>query len=182
MNQYLKIPRGINVINTNDLIFRKVIEEIGKYHSRVLFGTYRSNYAKGKAYLSQKYGISKTAIKKLHKVKISTYGYNNIGEQYGNYISIHIILAKEIFEKIINSTKDKNINILKIALEEGNMQYNENSRYIDVLFGESLHQIDVALRDQVNFNIFNKNSNAHTELRCVAKELNDITETIGVII
>ena len=179
MNQYLKIPRGINVVNTNDLILQKAIEEIGKQHSRVLLGTFRSNYAKGKAYLSQKYGISKTALKKLHKVKISTYGYNNIGEQYANYISIHILLAKEIFENIIKCTKDKNINLLEIAIGEGRTQYSTSSKYMDVLFGESMHQIDVALRDQVNFNAFNRNSNAHTELRGVSRKLNSITEQIG---
>ena len=30
MNQYLKIPRGINVNQVNDLILKNAIEEIGK--------------------------------------------------------------------------------------------------------------------------------------------------------
>lgn len=179
MNQYLKIPRGINVVNTNDLILQRAIEEIGKQHSRVLFGTFRSNYAKGKAYLSQKYGISKTALKKLHKVKICTYGYINIGERYANYISIHILFVREIFENIIKCTKDKNIDLLEIAFGENKAQYSASSKYMEVLFGESMHQINVALRDQDNFNAFNKNDNAHTELGGVSRDLNNITEQIG---
>ena len=175
MNQYLKIPRGINIIKTNDLIMRKVIEEIGKQYSRVLLGTFRSNYAKGKAYLSQKYGISKTALKKLHKVKMSPYGYSNINEQYGNYISVNIILAKAIFEDIIKCTKEKNIDLLNISVSK----YDKQSRCIDALFEESLNCMNRSLRDRDNFNTFNKNLTAHTELRSVYQELNSITELLG---
>ena len=176
MNQYLKIPRGINVNNTNDLIIRKTIEAIGKKYSRVLLGAFRSDYAKGKAYLSRKYGVSKTAIKKLHTIEIDTDGYNNIDPQYGNYISVHILHGKEMFENIISSTKEKNVNFLEIAVTGG---YDENSKYMDALFEESFHWMNRSLRDQENFNRFNKNDNAHDELRNVVNELRSITDLIG---
>lgn len=179
MNQYLKIPRGINVVRTNDMIIRKAIEEIGKKYNRVLFGTFRSDYAKGKAYLHQKYGISKTALKKLHKIKISTFGNTDIDDRYSNYVSVHILLARGIFETIIKSTKEKDIALLDIASDVGVTKYNSKSKYIDVFFEESLSQMGHALRGKEDFIAFNKSDIAHEELKTLYKELNSITDVIG---
>lgn len=179
MNQYLKIPRGIHVDNTNDLIMRKTIEKIGEKYSRDLFGKFPSKYAKGKAYLARKYGISKTALKKLHKTKISTYGYNNIGEQYGNYISVHILVVKEIFKNIIEEIKEQNIDFVANIASVGSGKYTEESKYMEVLFEESLCWMEKSLMEQENFNVYNRNSNAHTKLYNVYSNLNDITDIIG---
>ena len=137
MNQYLRIPRGINVNQENDLILKKTIEEIGKQYGRLLLGKYRSNYAKGKAFLAKEYGLSKTAIKKMHTVKISASGHNNIGDNYSNYVSLHILLTDRIIVDIIKSIKEQKIDFERIATDISNSKYNSGDLYIDALFEET---------------------------------------------
>lgn len=179
MNQYLKIPRGININAINDLLLKKAIEEIGKRYSRVLFGRYRSNYAKGKAYLSKEYGLSKTAIKKLHSVKISTRGYERYGNDYSNYVCVHILLAKIILEEIIKTHKEQKIAFVDVAGSISKRKYNSECKYIDVLFEETLHWMKQGLLSSDNFCSFNNNTDAICELNALYNSINSIDETIG---
>lgn len=84
MNEYIKIPRGIHVIATNDQILKKLIEHVGRKYNHTLKGVFRSDYAKGKAYLSRKCNMSKSAIKCLHKVKITSKAREKYGDSYSN--------------------------------------------------------------------------------------------------
>lgn len=179
MNQYLKVPRGINVDKTNDIIMQETIEAIGRKYNRVLLGTFRSDYAKGKAYISKKYGVSKTALKKLHKTKRSIDAYKNIDVAYSNYVDINILFTAKILDRIIKSITDKNIDFLKIADEKSNGKYTENSLYIDVLFEETLSWMDTASMDEENLITFNRNEKAHEELINLYNEIKKITELIG---
>ena len=179
MNQYVKIPRGININPINDYFIRKAIEEIGKHYSGVLLGKFGSDYAKGKAYISREFGLSKTAIKKLHKVKNSTRGHNDFGDSYSNYVSIHILSSKNILDNIIKSIKKENIDFIEIVNAIGNGRYDLNSMYIEVLFEETMHWIRQSLMDANNFCGFNNNKNACIELNNLYNSLIAITETIG---
>ncbi len=179
MNQYLKIPRGININSINDLLFRKAIEEIGKRYGRVLFGKYRSNYAKGKAYLSKEYGLSKTAIKKMHSVKKCTRGYERFGNDYSNYIRLHILLAKTILEDIIKTHKEQKIAFEDIISSTSGGKYNSKSKYIDVLFEETLHWMKQGLLNSNDFCCFNINTDALCELNGLYNSIKNIDGTVG---
>lgn len=179
MNQYLKIPRGINVKTKNDLIFQKTVEAIGKQYGRLLTGQYKSDYAKGKAFLSKKYGIKKTAIKKIHTVKISTRGHNDIGDNYSNYVSLHILLTEQIIIDIIKSVKEQGVDFRKIANSISNGDYDSNSLYIDALFEETLHWMSNSMMDNDNICYFNRNNASKDELIDLYNHLKKITDKIG---
>ena len=179
MNQYLRIPRGINVNQENDLILKKTIEEIGKQYGRLLLGKYRSNYAKGKAFLAKEYGLSKTAIKKMHTVKISASGHNNIGDNYSNYVSLHILLTDRIIVDIIKSIKEQKIDFERIATDISNSKYNSGDLYIDALFEETLHWMRQSLMDIDIFNLFNKSDDAQGELNGLYNRITIIMDKIG---
>ena len=178
MNQYIKIPRGINVISVNDIILKNAIEKIGKHYNKDIPGKNRSNYAKGKAYLSKKYGLSKSAIKKLHSVKDSVRGHNNYGDNYSNFVNVHIELATDILNSIIISCKGQEITFAKTANSISGGKYDFRSKYIEALFEETIHWIEQSFMDGDNFCKFNRNGDAITVLRCLYNSLNSIDERI----
>lgn len=163
MNQYVKIPRGIYVNNTNDIIFETIIKELGKKHSGNFVTSKLSNYARGKIYLRNKYGISGTALKRIHKVKTSTTGMS-IGLNYSNYISIHRYNASQIVEDIINELEnDKKISVEEISEEFFNDNNVLQKTYINAFMYNTLEWIEDARCDANNFCKFNKCETALVE-------------------
>lgn len=178
MNQYIRIPRGINVNNMNDHIFQLAIEAIGENYSRVLGGKYRSNYARGKAYLSQKYGLSKTAIKKIHKSRNSVIGHDRFGDNYSNYVCLHLLQTCDIISKIIESIKKMNISFQKTAFSASNGRYDADSKYVDVLMEETLFWIRQGMMDCENFRAFNRDD-ACDEAKRLLHCIMSIKDVIG---
>ena len=179
MNQYIRIPRGINVNNMNDHIFQLAIEAIGKKYSRVLGGKYRSNYARGKAYLSQEFGLSKTAIKKLHKPRNSVIGHDKYGVNYSNYVCLHLLKTCDIISKIIESIKKMNIPFQDMVFAASNGKYNADSKYVDVILEETLFWIRQGMMDCKNFCEFNRDDDACDEADGLLNCIMSIKDVIG---
>lgn len=179
MNQYLRIPRGINVNQENDLIFQKTIEAIGKQYGSFLTGCYKSDYAKGKAYLSKKFGIKKAAIKRIHTVKTCATGYINIGDHYSNYVSIHILFTEQIMIDMIKSIKDQGVDFENIANKISKGKYDSDSLCIDALFEESFHWMNFSMMDNDNICLFNKSDDSKEKLIDLYKRFKKITDKIG---
>ena len=114
----------------------------------------------------------------MHTVKYSVRG-NNIGDNYSNYVSLHILKTDVILVDIIKSIKEQKIDFESIVKRSGNGKYDSESRCIDALFEESLYWMRQSLMDIDNFCFFNKNDDARGELNGLYNRINNNTDKIG---
>ena len=178
MNEYIKIPRGIHVIATNDHILKKLIEYLGRTYNHTLKGTFRSDYAKGKAYLSRKCNMSKSAIKCMHKVKISSKSREEYGDSYSNIVKINTEHFADFFKVMIAELINKDIDVLSITWQIHKGEYTPKDKYITFLFEETKHWMNWATRDE-NFAEFNSSNEAYDVLISMISECGHMNEIIG---
>ena len=178
MNKYIKIPRGIHLNVINDNILREIIEHFGREYNHTLSGQFRSDYAKGKAFLARKYNISKAAIKHFHTPKMNPKARNKYGDSYSNILKINIEHFQDFFNDLIGDLIHEKPNIIKFTKSIHKGKYTDSDTYMTVLFEESEYWMDWASRDD---NIAELNSSDETleVIKGMISQCHDIDKQIG---
>ena len=181
MSQYVKIPRGGYPNVLNDEILEKTICLIGRREKANFVTGKLSNYARGKIYLRKRYGISGRTLKKMHKLKISINGFEDLGERFSNYISLHIGKSKVVFMGIQDYI-DKDPEIIEEFVSLAQEFYTENpgiSRtYANSLFYETFRWIYGLETDTKAFDQFNGYEGAWRKAKEIKEEILKIDENL----
>lgn len=163
MSQYVKIPRGGYPNVLNDEILKKAICLIGRREKSNFVTAKLSDYARGKIYLRQRYGISGCTLKKMHKLKMSVNGFEELDDRFSNYISLHIGKTKVVF-MAIQDYIDKESEIIEEFIDLSRDFYTSNPNidhtYANSLFYETFRWIHRFETNTESFDQFNKREGA----------------------
>ena len=179
MSQYIKIPRGRIPNRVNDEIFRRIVCMIGKIEKSNFVTAKLSDYARGKIYLRNKHGICGCTLKRMHTIKVTTQGFENFGDNYSNYVSLHEGKAKIIFMVIqdyIKKDPNRIAEFRRICEEFYTTNPNITPTYATSLLHETFNWIFDCKLETEPFCQFNKRDNAWNianDIKCSIEEIDE---------
>lgn len=181
MSQYVKIPRGGYPNVLNDEILKKAICLIGRREKANFVTAKLSDYARGKIYLRQRYGISGCTLKKMHKLKISVNGFEELDDRFSNYISLHIGKTKVVFMAIQDYiVKEPEIIEEFLSISQSFFTNNPdiNHTYANSLFYETFRWIHRFETNTESFDQFNKRGGAWEDANGIKEYIKKIDENL----